>query len=205
MRWASRISGRSTIKPSTSATMAISPASQGRRAQRIGATSRCMSGAAPTTWRRPAAKACKDTVARVAAILHRRRSCRACCAARHVLVSAHGNSLRALIMVLERCRPREIVERELGHRGADRSTGSMPMRPWRRSWTWRPERSIPSRHAAGLTRGSMSTRRWRGAVRIGLPGQSWQGRERALDRGIAESTPPQPAFPPPSRAWRACG
>ena len=31
----------------------------------------------------------------------------------NVLVSAHGNSLRALIMVLERLSPREIVAREL--------------------------------------------------------------------------------------------
>ncbi len=32
----------------------------------------------------------------------------------HVLVSAHGNSLRALVMVLERLGPDEIVKRELG-------------------------------------------------------------------------------------------
>ena len=31
-----------------------------------------------------------------------------------VLVSAHGNSLRALVMVLDRLSPREIVKRELG-------------------------------------------------------------------------------------------
>ena len=36
----------------------------------------------------------------------------------NVLVSAHGNSLRALIMVLERLSPREIVARELGDRRA---------------------------------------------------------------------------------------
>jgi 2,3-bisphosphoglycerate-dependent phosphoglycerate mutase len=30
-----------------------------------------------------------------------------------VLVSAHGNSLRALVMVLERLSPEEIVKREL--------------------------------------------------------------------------------------------
>jgi 2,3-bisphosphoglycerate-dependent phosphoglycerate mutase len=31
----------------------------------------------------------------------------------HALVSAHGNSLRALVMVLERLSPREIIDREL--------------------------------------------------------------------------------------------
>jgi 2,3-bisphosphoglycerate-dependent phosphoglycerate mutase len=31
-----------------------------------------------------------------------------------VLVSAHGNSLRALVMVLDRLGPDEIVKRELG-------------------------------------------------------------------------------------------
>ena len=31
----------------------------------------------------------------------------------NVLVSAHGNSLRALVMVLERLSPREIVAREI--------------------------------------------------------------------------------------------
>ena len=42
---------------STSATTAISPASTRTTRARIGARSRCMSGAAPTTCRRPAAKA----------------------------------------------------------------------------------------------------------------------------------------------------
>ncbi len=37
----------------------------------------------------------------------------------HVLVSAHGNSLRALVMVLDRHTPESIVKRELGHRRAD--------------------------------------------------------------------------------------
>ena len=31
-----------------------------------------------------------------------------------VLVSAHGNSLRALVMVLDRLTPKQIVKRELG-------------------------------------------------------------------------------------------
>jgi 2,3-bisphosphoglycerate-dependent phosphoglycerate mutase len=31
-----------------------------------------------------------------------------------VLVSAHGNSLRALVMVLDRLSPEQIVKRELG-------------------------------------------------------------------------------------------
>ena len=34
-----------------------------------------------------------------------RKSCRACCAASDVLVAAHGNSLRALVMVLEKLTP----------------------------------------------------------------------------------------------------
>jgi 2,3-bisphosphoglycerate-dependent phosphoglycerate mutase len=32
----------------------------------------------------------------------------------NVLVSAHGNSLRALVMVLERLSPDQIVKREIG-------------------------------------------------------------------------------------------
>jgi 2,3-bisphosphoglycerate-dependent phosphoglycerate mutase len=32
----------------------------------------------------------------------------------NVLVSAHGNSLRALVMVLEKLTPKEIVAREIG-------------------------------------------------------------------------------------------
>ena len=36
-----------------------------------------------------------------------------------VLVSAHGNSLRALVMVLEGYTPESILKREIGHRRAD--------------------------------------------------------------------------------------
>ena len=64
------------------------------------------------TSRRRAAKACKDTAARVLPyyiqeiLPHVLRGER-------VLISAHGNSLRALVMVLENLAPDEIVKREL--------------------------------------------------------------------------------------------
>jgi 2,3-bisphosphoglycerate-dependent phosphoglycerate mutase len=32
----------------------------------------------------------------------------------HVLVAAHGNSLRALVMVLEKLTPEQILKREIG-------------------------------------------------------------------------------------------
>jgi len=70
-------------------------------------------------WRRsydvapPGGESLKDTAARVlpyyiTAILPR------VMAGQRVLVAAHGNSLRALVMVLERLSPAEIVKRELG-------------------------------------------------------------------------------------------
>ena len=52
-----RHSDHSKTRRSTSATMAISPASTRTTPARNGARSRCRSGAAPTTCRRPAAKA----------------------------------------------------------------------------------------------------------------------------------------------------
>jgi 2,3-bisphosphoglycerate-dependent phosphoglycerate mutase len=70
-------------------------------------------------WRRsydiapPGGESLKDTAARVlpyyiTEILPR------VLRGEHVLVSAHGNSLRALIMVLERLTPEQILKRELG-------------------------------------------------------------------------------------------
>ena len=97
---------------STSATMATSPASTRTTPARNGARSRCM------IWRRsydvppPGGESLKDTLARtlpyyVQEILP--------CVLRgeRTLVAAHGNSLRALIMVLEKLSPEEILEREL--------------------------------------------------------------------------------------------
>jgi 2,3-bisphosphoglycerate-dependent phosphoglycerate mutase len=50
----------------------------------------------------------------------------------NVLISAHGNSLRALVMVLEKLSPQQIVRREL-------ATGSMPIPLSPTSRIWRPE------------------------------------------------------------------
>ena len=71
-----------------------------------------MSGGAPTTFRRPAAKACKDTVARVLPY-YNQEILPAVLRGERVIVAAHGNSLRALVMVLERLTPEQIVAREL--------------------------------------------------------------------------------------------
>ena len=76
-------------------------------------------------WRRsydvqpPGGESLKDTVARalpyyVQEILPR------VLRGERVLVSAHGNSLRALVMVLERLSPEGILKREIGDRRADR-------------------------------------------------------------------------------------
>ena len=66
----------------------------------------------------PGGESLKDTVARalpyyVQEILPR------VLRGERVLVSAHGNSLRALVMVLERLSPEGILKRELGDRRAD--------------------------------------------------------------------------------------
>jgi len=69
-------------------------------------------------WRRsydvapPAGESLKDTAARVLPYYIQEILPRVLRGER-VLVSAHGNSLRALIMVLERLSPKEIVEREI--------------------------------------------------------------------------------------------
>ncbi len=81
--------------------MAISQASTRTTPARNGARSRCISGAAPTTWRRPAAKSLRDTAARVLPYYIQEILPRVLRGER-VLVSAHGNSLRALVMVLDK-------------------------------------------------------------------------------------------------------
>jgi 2,3-bisphosphoglycerate-dependent phosphoglycerate mutase len=71
------------------------------------------------TWRRsydvapPGGESLKDTAARVLPYYIQQILPRALRGER-VLISAHGNSLRALVMVLDRLSPSEIVKRELG-------------------------------------------------------------------------------------------
>ena len=62
--------------------------------------------------RRPAARASR-TPPRASCPITSRRSCRACLRGDNVLISAHGNSLRALVMVLEHLSPEQIVAREI--------------------------------------------------------------------------------------------
>ena len=70
-------------------------------------------------WRRsydiapPGGESLKDTAARVLPYYLQEILPRVL-RGEHVLVSAHGNSLRALVMVLDRLGPNEIVKRELG-------------------------------------------------------------------------------------------
>jgi bisphosphoglycerate-dependent phosphoglycerate mutase family 1 len=96
------------MKRSTSATMAISPASTRMTPARSGARSRFTSGAAPTTCRRPDGESLKDTGARVwpyymTEILPR------VLRGETVLVAAHGNSLRSLLMILDRLSREQIL------------------------------------------------------------------------------------------------
>jgi 2,3-bisphosphoglycerate-dependent phosphoglycerate mutase len=70
-------------------------------------------------WRRsydqppPGGESLKDTAARVLPY-YLQEILPAVLRGERVLVSAHGNSLRALVMVLERLSPAEIVKREIG-------------------------------------------------------------------------------------------
>jgi 2,3-bisphosphoglycerate-dependent phosphoglycerate mutase len=70
-------------------------------------------------WRRsydqppPGGESLKDTAARVLPYYLKEILPRVLRGER-VLVSAHGNSLRALVMVLDRLSPAEIVKREIG-------------------------------------------------------------------------------------------
>ena len=104
---------RSRTRRSTSATMATCPASTRTMPAPNGARSRCISGAAPTISRRPAEKAC-GIPARGSGPTTCTTSSRTRCAASTVLVAAHGNSLRALIMALEGMSGDQIVKLELG-------------------------------------------------------------------------------------------
>ena len=86
--------------------------------------------------RRPAAKACKDTAARVLPYYIQEILPRVLRGER-VLVAAHGNSLRALVMVLDRLTP-EARSSSANSRPACRwSTGSTPTRRWRSIRSWR--------------------------------------------------------------------
>ena len=77
-----------------------------------GARSRCISGGAPTTSRPPGGESLKDTVARVLPYYCQEILPRVLRGER-VLVAAHGNSLRALVMVLDRLTPQTIPSMEL--------------------------------------------------------------------------------------------
>ena len=126
------------IRRSTSATMAISPASTRTMRARSGARSRCM------IWRRsydvppPGGESLKDTVARalpyyVQNILPR------VLGGERVLVAAHGNSLRALVMVLERLTP-EAISKRSSRPACHSSIASTRTRRWRQRSIWRRSR-----------------------------------------------------------------
>ena len=77
-----------------------------------GAKNRCISGAAPSTCRRPEVKASKDTLARsLPYYVHMIQP--HVLEGKTVLVAAHGNSLRSLIMAIEGLTPEQILKREL--------------------------------------------------------------------------------------------
>ena len=69
-------------------------------------------------WRRsydvppPGGESLKDT-RRARCPITCRKSCRCVLRGERVLVAAHGNSLRALVMVIERLTPEQILKREL--------------------------------------------------------------------------------------------
>ncbi len=74
--------------------------------KRFGAD-RCISGSVPTTWRRPAAASLKDTAARVCPFFDR-WIVPELKAGKNVIVVAHGNSLRSLIMEIDKLTPDEV-------------------------------------------------------------------------------------------------
>ena len=116
----------------------------------------------------------------------------------NVLVAAHGNSLRALVMVLEHLSPEQIV----AARDRDRRAADLPaqrrLRPWRRSAIWRRDfsSSLP-----GLTRESIGP--WRACG-----DSAWTpGSDPAGDEGEAccvMTSTPRRLGRLPSRAWRVC-
>ena len=167
------------ISRSTSATTAISPASTRTTPARNGARSRCM------IWRRsydvppPGGESLKDTLARalpyyVQEILPR------VLRGERTLVAAHGNSLRALIMVLERLTPEQILKRELAtgvpidlpaqrglHRRVEARSGGVSgevdiMRP---RGAGRGQRARSTRRRAGRLRRRRRQRQFHAAVR----------------------------------------
>ena len=79
---------------------------------RNGARSRSTNGGAATTSSRQAARVSKDTVAR-ALPYYCQNILPAVLGGKRVLVAAHGNSLRALVMVLDRLTPETIPTMEL--------------------------------------------------------------------------------------------
>ena len=85
---------------------------QGRRAQEMG---RGAGAYLAPLLRRRAARRRKParTRWRACCLITSRKSCRACCAASACWSPAHGNSLRALVMVLDRHTPESIVKRNL--------------------------------------------------------------------------------------------
>ena len=87
---------------------AISPASTKDDARKKWGESRCMSGAAPTTSAARRRKP-EDTVARVLPYYCQHILPRVLNGER-VIVAAHGNSLRALVMVLDRLTPETILD-----------------------------------------------------------------------------------------------
>ena len=109
----------------------------------------------------------------------------------NVIVAAHGNSLRALVMVLERLSPKEIVAREL-------ATG-VPLiyrlnadATWRRSRIWR---RICIVTASGSHSGPAFEAECVVRLLPAMTGCSYAASGRNL----------MSTCPPPSRAWRACG
>ena len=81
--------------------MATSPASTRTMPAPNGARNRCISGAVPTTSRRRAAKACATPAPASGPIICTEILPRVL-GGEKVLVAAHGNSLRSLVMVLDR-------------------------------------------------------------------------------------------------------
>ena len=92
---------RRATRRSTSATTATSPASTRTTRARNGARSRSICGGAATTSPPPGGESLKDTVAR-ALPYYCQHILPAVLRGERVLVAAHGNSLRALVMVLDR-------------------------------------------------------------------------------------------------------
>ncbi len=92
--------------------MATCPASTRTKPARNGATSRCICGAASYDVPPPGGESLKDTVARVLPY-YNQEILPAVLRGERTIVAAHGNSLRALVMVLDRLTPKTIPSMEL--------------------------------------------------------------------------------------------